>query len=195
MTTSDLKEWRKKVHSDPNMFILFCKAAGIQPDVQGLVHWSNWITPPVEASRFDTQFFLTLMNDAHTDTECDGVETLDLEWLTPMQAVNAFERGDLSFFPPQYYTMLELSHLTVSDLKDYVSGTKTRSPAQLAPYLPEPKKLGDGRIALLLPGDEEYSPKWRGPKGRRHRLIARKEKGTFTELKLIDIPDHPAPRL
>ncbi|KAJ3145632.1 Nucleoside diphosphate-linked moiety X motif 19, mitochondrial [Geranomyces variabilis] len=186
MSSANLQTWRKKVHSDPRLFIEFCKAADIRPDVQGLIHWSNWITPPVEVSRFDTQFFLTVLNESHADTQCDGVETLELEWLTPQQAVDAFERGNISFFPPQYYTLLELSHLELSDLKDYVRGSRSRTPAQLVPMLPEPKKLADGKIALLLPGDEEYSPTLRGPKGRHHRLIARKEKGTFKELRLVD---------
>ncbi|KAI8587466.1 NUDIX hydrolase domain-containing protein [Geranomyces variabilis] len=95
MSSADLHAWRKKVHSDPRLFIEFCKAANIRPDVQGLIHWSNWITPPVEVSRFDTHFFLTVLNESHADTQCDGVETLELEWLTPQQAVDAFERGIL----------------------------------------------------------------------------------------------------
>jgi hypothetical protein len=70
-----------------------CKTYKTQPALEKLVRWAHWITPVVEKKRFDTQFFLTVLSKPLEDSvliDADGKETLSLEWLTPQDALNAF---------------------------------------------------------------------------------------------------------
>lgn len=65
-------------------------------NIDGLIHWSNWITPTDQKARFNTQFFLTLLSDDESTfwdklTSPDGSETLSLEWESPKEALRKLQ--------------------------------------------------------------------------------------------------------
>ncbi|KAJ3410514.1 hypothetical protein HDV05_003671 [Chytridiales sp. JEL 0842] len=158
MTPAESEEWRHKVHNDASSFAHLCQHLRTQPSLHSLVRWAHWITPTIEKKRFDTQFFLTVLPEpieGGTLVDADGKETLSLEWLSPQSALEAFREKRIRLFPPQYLTLLELSRMTLRDLRGYVSGERKRG--VIEPTMPEPYMADDDGLVLLLPGDALHS--------------------------------------
>ncbi|KAJ3215152.1 hypothetical protein HDU67_000780 [Dinochytrium kinnereticum] len=155
-------EWREKVHNDGSTFPSLCKTLKTAPNLPQLIHWAHWITPEIEKKRFDTQFFLTVLEKPEASgVSVDGKETVSLKWFTPSEALDAFSKGDIRLFPPQFLTLTELTGMTLKTLASYLlpsGGT----PRPVEAFLPEPilhTELGseEGRGAMALPGDEKHS--------------------------------------
>lgn len=93
----------------------------------------------------------------------------------------------ISLFPPQYHTLLDLSRLTLTDLRSYISGQKSRSGTDLLPLLPEVVRLPMNQIGMALPGDPLHS----SAKDRdvepndRHRIVFKKERGRFSDIRVV----------
>jgi 8-oxo-dGTP pyrophosphatase MutT (NUDIX family) len=64
-----------------------------------LVLFSHWITPLSAARRFDTYFYIC-RTDSKNLGQCDGTETVALEWIQPRLALAGAARGDRSFLLP-----------------------------------------------------------------------------------------------
>lgn len=66
----EILKWQHRVHNDPNEFLNLCSQLEIYPDVWSLQNWSNWMTPPVVPTRFNTMFFISTfhqMPDVHKE--------------------------------------------------------------------------------------------------------------------------------
>ncbi|KAI8999924.1 hypothetical protein DFJ74DRAFT_121506 [Hyaloraphidium curvatum] len=178
LTDSGLQEIRKEVHASAPTFPKVFEGTGMAPDVGRLVHWANWNTPTVEHKRFRTQFFLTYLpypiGRAHSrTTSADGTETLSLTWMTPQEALDKFNKGEVRMFPPQFYQLTELAKFypTASHLRPFVEGKKERTPFERAAFQPEFYKDGDHTVAVL-PGDALHSATEKGtPADSHHRLV------------------------
>ncbi|KAI8991501.1 hypothetical protein BDF20DRAFT_797878, partial [Mycotypha africana] len=93
---NSLPTWRQKVHHDASQFKVMCETFNIRPAVDSLIPFSNWITPVIEKKRYDTMFFLTVL-DQYTSAEeeakhlnlvsADGKETVLFDWFTPEEAL------------------------------------------------------------------------------------------------------------
>lgn len=88
----DVNLWRHKVHDDATQFKVMCDQYNIRPAVDTLVPFSNWITPVHEKKRYDTLFFITILNQFKTKQEhdlhykavaADGKETVLFNWFKP----------------------------------------------------------------------------------------------------------------
>lgn len=88
----DVNVWRRKVHDDASQFKVMCDKYNIQPAVEKLIPFSNWITPVIEKKRYNTLFFLTVLDEYKTKTEqdlhlnvvaADGKETVQFDWFKP----------------------------------------------------------------------------------------------------------------
>ncbi|KAJ3023012.1 hypothetical protein HKX48_004635 [Thoreauomyces humboldtii] len=195
--------WRKKVHASGSEFLSFCEATKSVPAVSRLAHWANWITPIAQKSRFNTQFFMTVLDTPlgeATGQECeavatvDGIEAVSLDWLTPKEAIQAFDDGRISLFIPQYYSLLELSRLKLADLRAYVNGGRSRDAQDLVESLPEPARLPDGSTAMVLPGDCLHS----SSTGHQdvHRVLVTRKGGQFTSMQVLrEVAGKPNSRL
>lgn len=58
----DIKHWQHKVHENPEEFLKLCLHFGIYPDIWALKEWGNWMTPPCMSTRFNTTFFLAVLD-------------------------------------------------------------------------------------------------------------------------------------
>jgi 8-oxo-dGTP pyrophosphatase MutT (NUDIX family) len=121
--------------------------AGISPE--GLVKFSQWITPRQIAIRFDTHFFLAAVSD-DTVVVIDGDEIVGQDWFTPVAALDAHGRGELDLVFPTIKHLEQLAPFESADaLIAYASGRAV---------LPvEPRVIREGEIArVVLPGEPGY---------------------------------------
>jgi len=105
---------------------------------------AHWITPEVEAKRFDTRFFLARMPAGQVCREVGGEADQRL-WVRPAEALAT----GLRMLPPTAVALTDLaSHADVS--------AALEAPRAITPVLPKLVVGDDGQVAFLLPGDAGY---------------------------------------
>ncbi len=108
--------------------------------------FARWITPPIEARRFDTWFLVGRIPEGARPRHDEG-ETIASRWVEPKSALAGYGDGDLLLAPPTYYTLWDLSRFeTVESVLDDARGRR------IVPIEPSFREV-DGRMALILPGD------------------------------------------
>jgi 8-oxo-dGTP pyrophosphatase MutT (NUDIX family) len=132
------------------------RAAGIREvreeaglEVDALVGFSRWITPPQVKIRFDTLFFLAPA-PAGAEPRPDGGETVDLRWFAPRDALAAYRRGELALVFPTIKTLEALEGFGSADeLLAWADGR------DVEPI--EPQVVVEGEVArVVLPGEPGY---------------------------------------
>lgn len=135
MTTEEWTAARKSVHDDARSFSSLLNRVQSRssgwPKLAPLRHHSNWVTPRTlvrPAKRFDTHFFLTVLNKpdalgqlssaassrpggAQTmaaGLTADGSETTSLRLAKPSELLTLAIRDEVILFPPQYYILADL---------------------------------------------------------------------------------------
>ena len=76
-------------------------------DARPLVHAAHWVTPVVEARRYDTHFFVAVVPDGR-DARPDPREMVEAAWLEPAAALERFEAGALPMVFPTVKTLESL---------------------------------------------------------------------------------------
>ncbi|CAO3592444.1 unnamed protein product [Absidia cylindrospora] len=170
----DTEVWRHRVHDDASQFKHMCEQYKLQPAVDRLIPFANWITPAFEKKRYDTLFFLTVLHqtvdEQHRETvkvSADGKETVQLDWFNPQEALENYDQKKIVMFPPQWYSLYCLNEIQHHrDLLDNVGvgalRTKSGQPITIRPQLNKVDENDDaGRKDytgfLAYPGDETYS--------------------------------------
>ncbi|KAL0073230.1 hypothetical protein F4703DRAFT_1937008 [Phycomyces blakesleeanus] len=204
-------EWRNVVHKDPSQFKVMCEKYKIEPAVDKLTPFSNWITPTIEKRRYNTQFYLTVLGqtieEEHkeiVEVSADGQETVQLDWFKPQQVIENWKNETVKLFPPQYYTMIELAKvLHHKDLLENaginVFRTKSGQPIELLPQgnQTDPNDIlapKGSKVFLSLPGDHEYKAtdtdtNSDGPKvktGNLHRIYIEGPMASFKIVRNLD---------
>jgi 8-oxo-dGTP pyrophosphatase MutT (NUDIX family) len=122
---------------------------GVELPVSALVPWARWVTPEGEPRRYDTYFFVAAL-PAGAEPVVRGTEMDTIAWLSPAQALAAYDRGDLPMMPPTVITLRELA--AFSDLGSVLAGASGRT---LDPVRPRILDDEEG-IRLELPGGEVF---------------------------------------
>ncbi|HSH45931.1 MAG TPA: NUDIX domain-containing protein [Longimicrobiales bacterium] len=116
---------------------------GARLDAQHVVHIAHWVTPVVEARRYDTHFFAAAMPADHEVTPAPR-EMTDVAWLTPADALARFQRGEL---PMVFPTVKTLESLTPYASVDHaLAAFRDRPVPRLLPRLVRT----DGGVAIVL---------------------------------------------
>ena len=115
-----------------------------------LVYWSWWITPQEEARRFDTRFFVAVV-DRETEGAHDQTETVESAWWKPQDALDSFARGEILLAPPTARTLQELVPYSLAE-EALEAGRTRRTP----PIEPKLHMGSDGTLVVVLPGDPEF---------------------------------------
>jgi 8-oxo-dGTP pyrophosphatase MutT (NUDIX family) len=126
------------------------EAGLVLEDAEALVPWSRWITPPQVKIRFDTWFFVGRAPD-DADPKCDGEECVDLRWLRPQDALDAYQRDELLLVFP---TIRHLQELAMYESVDHVLETGRRR--RIEPIEPRVVLDQGGVARVLLPGESGY---------------------------------------
>jgi len=148
-----LNEWRGKVHKDSEKFMEMMDTISGVPDIDSLTPYSHWITPDMEKWRYDTYFYITSINPNDDYSSFDSIETVDLIWISPSEAIRRYERSDLQLAPPTWFSLTELAKEENIDRFIF----SCQQGRDLTPILPELKLNQDSELECLLPGDHEYS--------------------------------------
>jgi 8-oxo-dGTP pyrophosphatase MutT (NUDIX family) len=119
-------------------------------DAAALVAWSRWITPAQVKIRFDTWFFVARAPDG-AEAKCDGEECVDLRWLRPQDALDAYQRDELLLVFP---TIRHLQELAMYESVDHV--LETGRQRRIEPIEPRVVLDQGGVARVLLPGEEGY---------------------------------------
>lgn len=105
---------------------------------------AHWITPEVEAKRFDTRFFVARVPEGQVCRHA-GSEADHRLWVGLQDALD----GGLGMLPP--------TAVVLSDLAGYPDVESALSaPRQIRPVLPKLVVGDDDQVAFLLPGDPGY---------------------------------------
>jgi 8-oxo-dGTP pyrophosphatase MutT (NUDIX family) len=119
-----------------------------------LVYWSHWITPAIEAKRFDTRFF-AIDVPADQVASVDRSELTQHAWLLESEVRENLQRGEMRMAPPTIATLQDLwaRHAEHGSLAAMLAGERHRD---VPTILPKARRLSDGEAEVLLPWDPEY---------------------------------------
>ncbi|MGH7277273.1 MAG: NUDIX hydrolase, partial [Candidatus Rokuibacteriota bacterium] len=112
-------------------------------------YFAHWITPEENALRFDTRFFAAPMPAGQAPI-ADDHEVIAVRWSTPREALDAFQRGEISLrLPTQTNLALLVDARSTAEALDRL---RDRTIAPIRPRL----ILDGGTRRALLPGDPGY---------------------------------------
>ena len=121
-------------------------------DTSNLVPWSRWITPKVPSvtsKRFDTRFFLALVDDEARISH-DDYEAVESAWLRPRAALEAYWAGQMMLAPPQIMSLVHLAHHASADR--VLDQARAGGPVLIEPHTCEL----EGQRVVCYPGDERH---------------------------------------
>lgn len=197
---NELTMWRHKVHEDATQFKVMCEKFNLFPAVDQLIPFSNWITPVFEKKRYDTLFFLTVL-DAEEEkhaVSADEKETVRFDWFKPEEALEEHQKGNIVLIPPQWYSLEVLRQVPhYQELKEKagidIFRTKTNEIIKILPQghavTDEESIKKEGYMTYLAyPGDEVYSSdEYKSQKGNRHRLYFKGRMSSFILERNVDM--------
>ena len=140
------KQYRGEVHAGSLTLRAVLEREALRLALDTLVHFSHWVTPPVDTRRFDTRFFITRVPPHQTPAH-DDTETTHSSWLTASDAIASAVAGDIILPPPTWTTIREIEPFaTVDEALAWARGRRV--------VRREPRALErNGVRMLLLPGD------------------------------------------
>jgi 8-oxo-dGTP pyrophosphatase MutT (NUDIX family) len=112
--------------------------------------WAHWVTPEVEARRFDTRFFVAAMPTGQVTLEVGGEADRTL-WMRPAEAVERHEGGTMTMLPPTIAVLRELCGFTT--VADVIAATVGREVSTVMPRL---RLVADDKLLFLMPGEQGY---------------------------------------
>ncbi len=87
------------LEAEVHAFATLLGREGLRLRLDALRFVAHWVTPPGQARRYDTRFYLAAA-PAGAPCEPDGTEIVGGEWIAPPAAVAAHERGELPMLRP-----------------------------------------------------------------------------------------------
>jgi 8-oxo-dGTP pyrophosphatase MutT (NUDIX family) len=119
-------------------------------DTSGFVAFSRWITPEEAKIRFDTFFFVTEAPEG-ADPKCDGQECVDLRWMRPADALDAYRREEISLVFP---TIKHLEQL--AEFESVAHALETARDRDVQPVMPK-IVVEEDSAQIVLPGEPGYA--------------------------------------
>jgi 8-oxo-dGTP pyrophosphatase MutT (NUDIX family) len=90
---------RRAVNANELDFLTMMKSEGLLLDLRGVEYIAHWITPVGPPRRYDTRFFVAIAPSDQRATH-DAGETVADEWIRPIDALAANERGEFDMIAP-----------------------------------------------------------------------------------------------
>ena len=146
-------ELRRAVNDGELAFTDMCLKEHLRLTTDTMQYVSHWITPIGEVRRFDTRFFIAPAPKAQEPLH-DDRETIDSLWVSPHEALERFERGDLAMIPPTISNLeFLMPHWTTAEA--LAAASRVGTPVTVLPKL---RTDSEGRVVgIILPGDADYA--------------------------------------
>ena len=141
--------YRDEIHAGRATLREVVEREGLRLDLDAIVPFARWLTPPIEVRRFDTWFFLARV-PSHQRPAHDAHESVESEWLPPTAALDRARSGAMHLPPPTWATLRELEDFESTDAA--FAWAATRSIATRQPIVVEE----NGAREILLPGDPRH---------------------------------------
>jgi 8-oxo-dGTP pyrophosphatase MutT (NUDIX family) len=144
---------RHAVHDGNISLVELCTTEDLRLVTDNIHYVSHWITPVGEPRRFDTRFFIARAPEAQEPLHDDN-ETIASLWVSPIEALERHQRGDLAMIPPTTSNLQFLApHGTANDALN--AAKKIGTPTAILPKL---KTDAEGKvIGIAMPGDADYN--------------------------------------
>jgi 8-oxo-dGTP pyrophosphatase MutT (NUDIX family) len=145
---------RTAAAADPAEFARLLADEDLELDLDRLVYWAHWITPPFENRRFDTRFF-ALQVPADQEASVDHGELTHHAWLGEEDIRAHVASGEMKLAPPTRLTLEDLwsAHRAHGGLAAMLKAERTRC---VPPILPRWIAHEPDEIELVLPWDAQY---------------------------------------
>ena len=120
--------------------------------LDALMLFGHWVTPEIEARRFDTRFFFAIAPEVQ-EAAHDERETSHGVWMPPVEAIERCLKGEIALPPPTWTTLRALSRCASVD------AAWTWAQSHPAPRVqPCVRERDDGARIIALPGDPLCPP-------------------------------------
>ena len=140
---------RDDIAQDRRSFLDLIKELDVSLDLGALSVFAHWITPPLTPKRFDTWFYVAAAPPDQLAV-CDGWETVDAEWIAPMEALRLGEAGERTVIFPTRMNLKLLAE--ASDARDAVLRAQARELVTVEPRITD---TPEGRM-LVIPSNAGY---------------------------------------
>ena len=114
-----------------------------------LLPFSRWITPPEVTIRFDTFFFVVEAPEG-AEPRVDGSECVDLRWIRPAEALEAYGRDEMTLVFPTIKHLEELADF--ESVEHALDAARGRTVEAVTPRV----IVGEKGARVLLPGEPGY---------------------------------------
>lgn len=122
-------------------------AAGVSLDADRLAYLSNWVTPELLPIRFDTRFYVVVLDEGAV-ASADRREVFEPTWVTPAGALlNANEGRWVVEFPTRHHLEVLSGFVDADAVVSHAQ--RQRSVARVEPRL---EAEDDGSIRVVVPG-------------------------------------------
>ncbi|HJM38374.1 MAG: NUDIX hydrolase [Acidimicrobiales bacterium] len=149
-----LLEDRKTLENGTANFSQIISQRALSLDLSAVKPISRWITPKGGSRRYDTYFFVARSRSS-VIPRVDGKEAVEVFWITPSEALQKWELGELTMISPTLATLKQLQTYRNTDEIFSVLDSKP---------LPENIRIIDESKALpLFPNDENYEASYTWP--------------------------------
>ena len=119
----------------------------------GELHYiSHWVTPPDQAKRYSTRFFVAALPQGQLASHCGG-ELTTSQWATAHRTLAAGREGRIQLHYPTIKTLESVArHKTFDALIEWASASVDWGVTTMLPMHIE----RDGKHAIVLPGELDY---------------------------------------
>jgi hypothetical protein len=147
-----LESYRKKLNAGDILLHEILSNEDLYLSLENMSPLSHWITPKIEAKRFNTRFFVASIPN-YQNNEHDGKEITESVWITPEMALEKASSGEMQMIMPTIKNLESCCGFKSAD--ELIKVIKKISPKEKPSILPKFFKE-NGTWVGLLPGDEGY---------------------------------------
>jgi 8-oxo-dGTP pyrophosphatase MutT (NUDIX family) len=141
---------RRALNAGELRFVDMLREENLRVDLRGVAYLAHWVTPVGLPRRYDTRFFVALAPAGQLATH-DAGETVDDQWVRPVEALAAHARGEFTMMPPTVHNMEAVANFPQAD--DVLAYARSLGPVAAIRPRAVPR---DGGPEILLPGDEGF---------------------------------------
>ena len=143
----ELAKHRKAVADNELAFDALLRNEGFTLEVDALVYFSHWITPPGAPRRYDTRFFVAHA-PAGQEPVHDNEEMVESVWMNPREGIDRHNAGTFKLMTPTIHTLRMFAKYGTADA--------LLAAMRALPNVPRmaPRIAKDGR--RVLPGEPGY---------------------------------------